>query len=75
MQSGYPLTTAIPSQQYTNTNQPSSQQPSALNKFEQAIPLIPGDIASTAGSLINSAITPPGYTPGGAYDVISPLRH
>ena len=61
---------STPQQLGTNTN---TVQASSNNA--PGYTYIPGANASTAGNLINSAITPPGYTPGGAYDVISPLRH
>ena len=48
-----------PSMQYTNTTQSSS---SNLPWIFQ----IPGQAASTIGGLVNWAINPPGYTPGGA---------
>ena len=60
-----PITTAG-TNQYTNTNQTSSQnQPFFLLNpaFYEAIP---SDIASTIGGLANWAITPPGVTQGGA---------
>ncbi len=70
----YPLTTTQGTNQYTNTNQASSNnQPFFLLNpaFYEAVP---GDIASTALNLINWGITPPGYTPGGLpteYKVLS----
>ncbi len=62
----YPLTTTQGTNQYTNTNQASSNnQPFFLLNpaFYEAVP---GYLASTAGNLANFLITPPGYTPGGA---------
>ena len=62
----YPLTTTQGTNQYTNTAQTSSNnQPFFL--FNPAFyEAVPGYIASTTGSLVNWALTPYGFTPGGA---------
>jgi hypothetical protein len=60
-----PITT-VGANQYMNTSQNSSQNQPFFLLNPAFYEGIPSDIASTASGLANWAVTPPGYTPGGA---------
>ena len=57
---------APPVNSYTYHSITPSTPASTPNPWIQDLGLIPGDVASTVGGLVNWALTPYGFTPGGA---------
>ena len=57
---------APPVNSYTYHSITPNTPASTPNPWIQDLSLIPGDVASTVGGLVNWALTPYGFTPGGA---------
>ena len=62
----FPLLTTQGTNQYTNTNQTSSNNQPFFLLNPAFYESVPSNVASTVGGLANFLITPPGYTQGGA---------